>query len=493
MSARVGKLDSAQWAPVLESLERFRHPPGWLVAVANTDRVRGALETTVREFASGALLLRECRVKRLRLKRGQSDWTGQYELIVEQPEAESGEGVSTQMLEARLIPPRFPEPSVTDPETPLGTEGWHIYLPELRLELWARPHDVALPALEILTDPQRACPLLEKCIQEASPNYRDARVLSVAVRSMRYKPGSRATVVYQVEYPPGDRDKGWPGVVVAKAYSGEKGQNAYEGMLALWRSELAGGNAITIAEPLAYIPHLKVLVQGPIPEEQTLEELVKSALHSGSPELSEQLSAYMRKTAAGLAALHSSGVYHGETVTWEDELADVRDVIERLAVPLPELTGAADPLIERLVALVEMYSADPVRPSHRAFRPAQVLLHSGRVGFIDFDGFCRAEPALDLSRFLRKTKALGVDALARGEEVTIDETRLQHLSRVEEVCETFLAEYERHAAVSRQRVALWEALDLLTLVLYCWTKIEPERLDANILLLKEHLLTELGG
>ena len=56
------------------------------------------------------------------------------------------------------------------------------------------------------------------------------------------------------------------------------------------------------------------------------------------------------------------------------------------------------------------------------------------------------------------------------------------------VCETFLAEYERLIPISRQRIALWETLDLLTLVLYCWTKIEPQRLTANMRLLERHLL-----
>ena len=50
-----------------------------------------------------------------------------------------------------------------------------------------------------------------------------------------------------------------------------------------------------------------------------------------------------------------------------------------------------------------------------------------------------------------------------------------------------LAEYERHAPVSRQRVALWEALDLLTVVLRCWTKVKPRQLGNAILMLEAHL------
>jgi hypothetical protein len=293
-------------------------------------------------------------------------------------------------------------------------------------------------------------------------------------------------VVYALEYAPEHADKGWPTVVVAKTYSGTKGQNAYDGMRALWDSPLSKGDVVTIAEPLAYLPDLKVLVQGPIQEDHTLEDLLKSAVRANTRESMSELDEYMRKTARGLVALHSSGVDYGATISWAEELAEVREVIGRLAIPLPQLADAAEPLLMRLEALDAEMPADPALPAHRAFRPAQVLIHQGRIGFIDFDGFGRAEPALDLSRFLRKTKALGLDAAGVAPDSPEGNAWQE---RIEAVCETFLSEYEQRIPISRERIALWETLDLLTLVLYCWTKIEPERLVANMRLLERHLHT----
>jgi hypothetical protein len=43
--------------------------------------------------------------------------------------------------------------------------------------------------------------------------------------------------------------------------------------------------------------------------------------------------------------------------------------------------------------------------------------------------------------------------------------------------------------VSRLRIALWEGLNLFTLVQHCWTKVKPVRLNANMLLLEHHLST----
>jgi hypothetical protein len=463
---------------VAEGLRRLTHAPEWLGAPGRPDQVRAGLERYAPELVTGALEVRRLEVRRLRLKKGSEGWTGQYELEL----GRAGEaGGRVVMLQARVVPPGFAEPDAVATGA-FGEPGWRAYLPELRLELQTQPEDPALPALPALTDPERARELLERAIRAAAPRYADLRIASCFVKALRYKPGSRATVVYRLGYGPGDAGRGWPEIVVAKTYSGSKGKNAYDGMAALWASPLATGDVVTVAEPLAYLPDLKVLLQGPIAEERTLEDLLRAALRSGDSAELAALDEAMDKTAAGLAALHYSGVAYGETITWEDELAEVREVIGRLAVPLPELAEAAEPLLRRLEALAAEALPDPVLPSHRAFRPAQVLLSGSRIGFIDFDGFGRAEAALDLSRFVRKARALGFDAL-QAAGVADDGA----YARADAIGERFLAAYERYASVSRRRIELWEALDLLTLVLYCWTKIEPERLPDTMLLLERHL------
>src|SRR5262249_30171142 len=158
-----------------------------------------------------------------------------------------------------------------------------------------------------------------------------------------YKPGSRCTILYRLEYPTGSEACSWPELVFAKTYKGDKGRNAYAGMRKLWESPLSKGDIVTIAEPLAFIPELNVLVQGPIREEQTLKDLIRSALRDGTPDALAELDDYMRKTALGLAALRRSDARHGEMVTWEDELAEVREVADQLAGAIPQLAGVATP------------------------------------------------------------------------------------------------------------------------------------------------------
>jgi len=451
-----------------EGLERFAAMPGWLAALADPARVEAAL----REAVPG---LRGALLGGVRLKR--DSWTARAVLAV--TGADGAE--RTLELAARIVPPGRGEPETTTPPAGLlGAEGWRCWLPELRLELSADAEPVAkLPALALLTDPERARAFLETAIRAGAPAYQDLRILGCSPRVMRHSPGSRCTILYRLTLPAESRAATWPEVVVAKTYHrSDKGRIAWDGMQALWRSPLATSGVVAVAEPLAWVPELNVLVQGPIRQEQTLKELLVDTLAGRDGQ--GEANSYLAKTAAGLAELHRSGAPSAERATWEDELAEVRQVLGRLTGFLPELDGAADPFLADVERLAARVPADPAVPAHRSFRPAQVLLHHGEIGFIDFDGFCHAEPALDVALFRATVRDLGMGALPPAMPPDV------RLVRLDELCEAFLVGYEALAPVSRERVALWETLDLFTNVLHSWTKAKPARLAHAVTLLSDH-------
>lgn len=486
MATTAQLLEQTSGASIADGLRRLATLPDWLLAAADPARVSAALEREIPEFASGALSLQDCDVGRVRQKKDR--WTAQYRLTVDGAPA----GRQEVRLRGTIIPPGKPEPSRAAGSA-FGAEGWRVYLPELRLDLEPQPPDEALPALPRLTDPAEARDLLEGSIRAGFADYADIRIQSCEPKVMRYKPGSRCTILYRLAYAPEDAERGWPDIVVAKTYQGDKGRVAYDGMRVLWDSALARSGEVALAAPLAFVPDMNVLVQGPIREEQTLKDLLGSALRAGTPEALAELNDYMRKTAGALAKLHSLAAGVGEVRTLEEEFAEVREMDERLSAVIPEMSGATAPLLARLEEVAAAHPADPLVPTHGTFRPAQVLLNKGQIGFIDFDGFCQAEPALDLALYLGKIHDIGLSAGGDDDDedgATMDrEQMLARLAQTEAICEEFLAEYERHAPVSRQRVALWEALDLLTLVQHCWTKVKPARLKANMLLLERHLQT----
>jgi hypothetical protein len=461
-------------AEVWGSLRRFGSLPAWLTAAADPEQVTAAL---VRH--EPRLALDRVAAKRLRLNRGEGTWTGRYEVTVTGPD---GVAHAIALLGTVHPPTAAPAPDGS-PASPFGTPGWHRVIPELGLELSSAPADeAALPSLPLLTDPLRARALVQQRLRAAAPAYAGLRLAGCTPRVVRSKPGNRCTILYDLTYPPGVDG---PRLVVAKAYRGDKGRNAWDGMRALWASPLAAGDVVSIAEPLAYLPELGVLLQGPVGERQTLKQLVRAALAAGGDALAE-LDRAMDRTAAGLAALHTCGVDHGEPVTFAGELAEIRGVLRTLTAAVPDLTGAATPLLATVEELATRQSPDPAGPAHGSFRPAQVLLDGDRIAFIDFDDVCQAEPAMDLALFVSSVKGVGlVDA--RGATATDRAVTERRLLQLERVCTRFLDRYRALAPASSRRVALWEALLLLGDLVQTWTKVEPAKVAPAMLLLERHL------
>jgi hypothetical protein len=453
-----------------EGLARLAEMPDWLAVFDDPARVEAAL----RQALPG---LRGAKLSAVRLK--PEAWTARCKLVL------AGEDGRDQVryFAGTIVPPGEPEPPGMPPAGLAGGgPGW---LPALRLALVPEPQaETRLAALAALTDPGQARALLEQAIRDGTPAYRGLRILACEPRLMRYSPGSRATILYRLDLPAEGRAAGWPEVVVAKTYHrSDKGRTAWEGMRALWRSPLGRSATVAIAEPLAWVPELKILVQGPIRQEQTLKDLLLEALAGGDAGTWARLRGYLAKAAVGLAELHRCGVPGAELVTWDDELAEVREVLGRVTARLPELAGAAEGFLDEVERVAGRVPADPAGPAHRSFRPAQVLLHAGEIGFIDFDGFCQAEPALDVALFRATVRDLGMATLPRDAPAA---ARRGRLAVLDGLCEEFLDRYQARSPVSPQRVAVWEALDLLTNVLHAWTKAKPVRLAHGVTLLRDH-------
>lgn len=94
-----------------------------------------------------------------------------------------------------------------------------------------QPEEAGLPALAQLTDAEAARTLLERSIHAGSTAYPQFRLHGCRPQIMRYKPGSRCTILYHLAY--GANAEPGPPLVVAKTYHRFQGANAYQGMRAL--------------------------------------------------------------------------------------------------------------------------------------------------------------------------------------------------------------------------------------------------------------------
>jgi hypothetical protein len=444
--------------------------PDWLAAGADPDLVGDALRTGVPELAGGDWVLHQCKPK-LRLK-DDDRWEAAYRLTLTDPHG--------QERHLRLIGDYRPRrdaaggPAVGRGD--LGDADWAVEIPSLGLTLEVQPEDEGLPALPELTEPARARRLLQESLNLSWP---DVRIERCHPEVMRYKPGSRCTVRYQLDYAPGSSG---PATLVAKTYRGDKGANAYAGMAALDRAGIPAAT-VTLAPALAYFPDLRVLVQGAVAEEQTLKEVALRSGADGSPAVYQRLRDEVAKVAAGLAAFHRSGVDHGDSVVWEDELDAVRELMARLGEAVPEVAGRAEPFVDGLVAVASATPADRAGPAHGSFRPAQVLLAGGEIAFIDFDGLCSAEPAMDVALFRAALRDAGMRGAPMDDPAVVE----SRLTALDEVCDHFLDRYLVDHPISRTRVSLWESLYTLKFALRAWTKVQPRRVAARAATLERHM------
>ena len=391
-----------------------------------------------------------------------------------------------RLLARQLTPPERPA-TAGQSSRPLGASGWRGWLPQLGVAIEVEPPD-ELRALALLMDPEQSRALLEAAIAEQSPRYRDLRIATCEPHLVRYSPDSRCTVVYRLGFDGVEGSSRGPELVVARIYRTDHGRVAWDNMRAVWDSPLSRGDPVHVAEPLAFVRDLNVVIQGPLRVEQTLKQLMFETWRTRSPMARARLDIALDLTADGLAALHGCGARAEVTVTWEDQFAEVRQWRDCLGNAIPALGTAAEPLLVELATSAADCPADPVGPAHRSFRPAKVLLCGAEAAIIDFDGLSLAEPALDVALFRATARVIALGELTDDVDGPGDEGALEHRAdEVDALCDSFLARYESRRPVSRERVALYETLALLTVVLHCWTNVNPTRLRHGVLLLERQV------
>ena len=303
---------------------------------------------------------------------------------------------------------------------------------------------------------------------------------------MRHKPGSRCTVRYDLDLDPATSD-GAPTMVVAKTYRGDKGPTPSPGCRRCgtppsrpgrWSPWPSRSPTARPPPPGAGSRRRGAHAQGP------------RALHLRRPEDERAtalgaVGAELAKAADGLAALHDSGIEHGEVVTWEEELGDVRNLIARSAGRCPARRARS----RRSSTGSKSAAAGPaeaVAPCHRSFRPAQVLLHHGRIAFIDFDGLAMAEPALDVALFRAAVRDVGAGALLG---FGAPQPEVDQALGLGALCDGFLARCSFPTARCRPSGWCCGRPWISSPTSCCWTKIKPERLVTRMTLLDRHIAT----
>ncbi len=328
-------------------------------------------------------------------------WQGAVRILEEHTWQGNARQVLSWIQPQPQTPPTAP-PSPAEGERPLPT------LPILDRKLRQR--------LYRATRPDLAAPFLAQALPAFSSRGRQRLVRVEAIHVLKYKPGRRCVLGYELIGRKRKQGSATRHRVIGKVFRDERGRRLDRLQRLLWENGFGpdARDGIHVAEPLGYAPKMRMQLQAWAPG-QTLNQRV----------LEEDIRPFMARTAQGLAKFHSLPVplpVNGDGPVMlkpygvGEELANLDRFVQELVTVRPSFAPEA---IRLLDALRQWASRLPPpsapTPIHRDFYYSQVLVQDGpgreRLTLIDFDLMALGDPALDVANFVAHLVFLGMDKL----------------------------------------------------------------------------------
>ena len=334
-------------------------------------------------------------------------------------------------------------------------------LPALAMAVSVFPIDGELPGLVRVTDPDETAALFNGALG-AGP-YR--------VAAASYSRRRRCALRYEAGDPRS------PVVAYGKIANDGGGRNTRMVTRALRNA----GADFNVPRVLVERPDLGLVVLEGIAGAPRVAQLLRARVRgteppSDAPPLEEAVATCGRIAAT----LHRIDLPLARRRTLEAEIAPLREAIEVVRRYSRELAARIEPAL----ASVESRAADTPAESdvtaHGDFSYTQLLFSGDEHGLVDFDGVCRAEPALDLGHFLAYLRFATVKAV--GGDVS-------HVAPLGDELEAVFLDAYRCAdgpsvGVVSERVRLYETVSMLRLAVHAWQKFKPQRLGRILAVLE---------
>ncbi len=261
------------------------------------------------------------------------------------------------------------------------------------------------------------------------------------LKVLKYKPRRRCVIAYELT----STDPGMSRRIIGKVFRDERGARLFELQQALWNNRfgLESRDGITVAEPLAYIPEMRMFVQEFAPG-LTLDSCLDM------PDFVDRVCL----SAAAIAKLHSCHVQPTAEYTLTAELNNLDHWADDLILWRPDCAQA---FVRQLAGLREAAAKllpANFAPTHRDFYYSQILFADRRMTLIDLDMFTLADPAIDVANFAAHLRFLALQ-------------RLSDPHGLDEMASLFIEEYARRRQVSPEfysRLAFYEAATLFRLM-----------------------------
>lgn len=302
------------------------------------------------------------------------------------------------------------------------------------------PVNGLLPTLTDLTDPHRIGPLFRSILATED----DAEIAGIDLVVFRRAGGC----VLRYRFGPGaDR-----AAVYGKVGSAARAEVVREGLDGLARHSLPR-NRGTVVFPrvLGHSAELNLTLIAEVPGS-------RPDLH-----IDGVLGTIVDKAAVVAALMHTSGVGVGSAHTMDRELARANDAVGQIGPDAPVLAAWLSTVLDSLSEAVRQTPTQPLAFAHGDFTLSQLLVAGMRVGVLDFDGLCQAEPACDLGRFLASLRTV----LAKSGNPSGDRLASRFLNVYQAV---------GGQTTPEARARLYELTSLVRMAAHSWKRLKASRL-----------------
>jgi aminoglycoside phosphotransferase (APT) family kinase protein len=276
----------------------------------------------------------------------------------------------------------------------------------LGMQVYSFEQDPALPGLATALDQQR----LRDTLAAAVPALRDgdSELLRARARPLRYRPGKRCTLRFDLWTRDGTGEYGRR-TLYGKAYHKlDKAASVYHEMCMLAEADAARAGRVVLAPAVAFLPELQIVIQAPV-EGVALEmylEGLQGAVTAGDARGWDGVI----RSAGALAAIHTSGLstdrerpIAAELKRFVKRATQAAEVDARAGARMGELAAALPTWLSRLPEWGEQITL-----VHGDCKHSQCMLASQGVAILDWDHCGMADPATDIGTYLATLRQMGI-------------------------------------------------------------------------------------
>jgi len=304
---------------------------------------------------------------------------------------------------------------------------------DIGLSVQAFPVDRDLPALATCCDMTSQSPLFEALQSAAQVQLGDPawHLIEATAQPVRYKPASRCVISYhlQLEHLQHNAEASQRTLTLfGKVYADpEQACNVQSLQQQLYEEQERTGEIPLLPRSLGRVDALGLTLSEAVqPSKEGKHHadgrwgILRTGTHALRPQLERGHGGAITKViipdeelrlaAQALAHLHNSGVHPNKDGlrTGANEAKRVKERASLLADRNPVQAEEVQRLAQELASRLETLQPEAYRLAHGGFKPSQLLFHSQHVFVVDFDGFCLADPALDVGYFLAYLRPAGL-------------------------------------------------------------------------------------